>query len=335
MAKTETPPTPKVLCVWRASRPGFRDYDFEILQSTFPTVLFNFTYHPLTPLRLWRQIRQHDLIYIWFAGLPGVLSVLFGRRLGKKTALVTGGYDIAKVPEIGYGLRLNPIMRRLAAYTLRRADLVLPISHYSEKELLEFVTPQRREVIPCCCKTQAPAQIGERKNQVITIGLMQKSSSARKGHWEFIEVARRRPEVSFILVGKAADSTGAALKAKAPANVQFVGFLSGQDYARTLAESKVYLQLSRHEGFGVAVMEAMQQGCTPVVSRAGALPEVVGEAGIVVDSTVPEVVAEAVDRALQGTFPNMAAVTRAEEFSCERRAAKLIPRLRKLLTAGD
>jgi glycosyltransferase involved in cell wall biosynthesis len=42
----------------------------------------------------------------------------------------------------------------------------------------------------------------------------------------------------------------------------------------------------------------MRQGCVPVVTRAGALPEVVGNTGVYVDSTDPAVLATGIRHAL-------------------------------------
>jgi len=56
----------------------------------------------------------------------------------------------------------------------------------------------------------------------------------------------------------------------------------------------VYVQASRHEGFGLAVAEAMLAGCVPVVMDVTAMPEVVGDAGVLIDSQDPGAVAEGV-----------------------------------------
>ena len=61
----------------------------------------------------------------------------------------------------------------------------------------------------------------------------------------------------------------------------------------------VYVQASRHEGFGLAVAEGMLAGCVPVVLDVTAMPEVVGDAGVLISSQDPEEVAEGVRRALE------------------------------------
>lgn len=68
---------------------------------------------------------------------------------------------------------------------------------------------------------------------------------------------------------------------------------------RNLYEGASVLVLpSFHEGFGLPAVEAMTIGVPVVVSDRGALPEVVGDAGLVVDPTEPIALAEAIERIL-------------------------------------
>ncbi|MDX2066747.1 MAG: glycosyltransferase family 1 protein [Fimbriimonadaceae bacterium] len=62
------------------------------------------------------------------------------------------------------------------------------------------------------------------------------------------------------------------------------GYVSNEDLSALYSAADVYLAPSRHEGFGIPVLEAMRCGCPVLASRGGALPEVVGDAGLVVDS---------------------------------------------------
>ena len=113
-----------------------------------------------------------------------------------------------------------------------------------------------------------------------------------------MEAARELPDVRFVLAGKWLDDAIEELRAVAPENVEFTGWLSDEDLRDLYRRAAVYVQASRHEGFGLAVAEAMLAGCVPVVVNVTSMPEVVGDAGVLIESPRPEEVAEGVRRAL-------------------------------------
>ncbi|HXN63306.1 MAG TPA: glycosyltransferase [Acidimicrobiales bacterium] len=76
--------------------------------------------------------------------------------------------------------------------------------------------------------------------------------------------------------------------------VTFTGPLSDHELVGAMAASDVFVLTSRHEGFGVPVLEAMTLGLPVVANAAGALPEIVGDAGVLVDATDPYATADAV-----------------------------------------
>ena len=78
--------------------------------------------------------------------------------------------------------------------------------------------------------------------------------------------------------------------------VTFTGALSDADLVAAMRGADVLVLPSRHEGFGVPALEAMSMGLPVVANRAGALPEVVGDAGVLVDATDPYELAGAVAR---------------------------------------
>jgi glycosyltransferase involved in cell wall biosynthesis len=76
--------------------------------------------------------------------------------------------------------------------------------------------------------------------------------------------------------------------------VTFRGAVRDDDVSASMARSDVLVVSSQHEGFGVPALEAMSIGLPVVANRAGALPETVGDAGMLVDARNPYEVAGAV-----------------------------------------
>lgn len=109
-------------------------------------------------------------------------------------------------------------------------------------------------------------------------------------------------------------------------NVQLLGYR--RDVLELLTQCDVFLHPSIGEGFGIAVIEAMMAGRPVVVSRAGALPEIVanGKSGLLVEATDPRAWAEALsclltDRTFAAALAAEGAKTAAAKYSIERSAA--------------
>ncbi len=76
--------------------------------------------------------------------------------------------------------------------------------------------------------------------------------------------------------------------------VTFTGALPDDDVAQRMARADVLVVGSRHEGFGLPLLEAMTLRLPVVANRVGALPEVVGDGAVLVDATDPWALAAAV-----------------------------------------
>jgi glycosyltransferase involved in cell wall biosynthesis len=80
--------------------------------------------------------------------------------------------------------------------------------------------------------------------------------------------------------------------------VTFRSGLSDAELVELYRRAGVFVSASRFEGFGLPAAEAMATGAPVIVSDGGALPEVAGEAGIVVPAGEPEPLADALERVL-------------------------------------
>ncbi len=108
------------------------------------------------------------------------------------------------------------------------------------------------------------------------------------------------PDATLRLIGKpATDSYVAALQRYVAelglgAAVQFVGHASDATVASAYAVADVLVVTSEHEGFCVPVVEAMAAGLPVVAFDQGAVPEVLGGAGVLVSDKDPYALAAAI-----------------------------------------
>ncbi|MCK4434395.1 glycosyl transferase family 1, partial [Candidatus Bathyarchaeota archaeon] len=124
----------KILFVY-SSLPSFVRRDLEILERHFTVKKMKITTYrvtkkgsdPLAFLRLLKGVLWADVVYSWFARWNAFFIALFCMFLRKKCIIVVGGYEVAKVPEIGYGAMLNPRSARKVKFILKNADKVLVV----------------------------------------------------------------------------------------------------------------------------------------------------------------------------------------------------------------
>ena len=65
--------------------------------------------------------------------------------------------------------------------------------------------------------------------------------------------------------------------------VQFLEFVSDEDLAVLYQNARCFVLPSLYEGFGLPVLEAMQNGCPVITSKVSSLPEAGGDAALYVD----------------------------------------------------
>jgi glycosyltransferase involved in cell wall biosynthesis len=117
--------------------------------------------------------------------------------------------------------------------------------------------------------------------------------------------------------------------------VLFTGWLCDADLGALYQASDVFVFPSLYEGFGIPPLEAMRFGTPVVASDRTSIPEVLGDAAILVNPESPSAIAEGVARVLKD--PELAArlraagPKRAAEFSAERAAKGYLAVYREVL----
>ncbi|MEX0993820.1 MAG: glycosyltransferase [Solirubrobacterales bacterium] len=292
----------KVLFVYSRDS-SFIAIDREILRERFE-LRERAQRRPLVnPIAVARDVIRSDLVFGWFAYWHTFWPVTLAWLLRKPSVLVIGGFDTANMPDAGYGLQRGGLRRAISRWTMRRATRLITNSHFSAEEIERNTGIARDHVT--VLHHGVPDLFGELpqapRNQVaLTVGVVDRPNLLRKGLRPFVEAATRLPDVHFVVAGKWEDDAADELRALAGSNVELTGWLSQQRLEDLYREASVYVQASLHEGFGLSVAEAMLAGCVPVTTRAGALPEVVGDIGVAVADADPGELAAAIERALAG-----------------------------------
>ncbi len=253
------------------------------------------------PVRVVRGVLRADLVFGWFASWHTFFPVTLAWLLRKPSVMIVGGFDTANMPDIDYGYQQGGVRRAASRWIMRRARRLATNSRYSLSEIERNtpIPPARVRVIHHGVPDPFGTEPGPKEREALTVGAIDRTTLVQKGQLPFVEAATLLPDVRFTFAGKWLDDSVGELRARAGENVEFTGWLSDDDLHAVYRRAAVYVQASRHEGFGLAVAEAMLAGCVPVVMNVTAMPEVVGDAGVLIDSQDPAEVADGVRRALE------------------------------------
>jgi glycosyltransferase involved in cell wall biosynthesis len=252
------------------------------------------------PVAVVRGVLRADLVFGWFASWHTFFPITLAWLLRKPSVMIVGGFDTANMPDIGYGYQQGGLRRAASRWIMRRARRLATNSEYSLSELERNAEIPRERVTVIHHGVPDPfgEDLGAKQREALTVGAIDHTTLVQKGQLPFVEASSLLPDVTFTVAGKWLDQSVERLRGRAGDNVQFTGWLSDDDLQSAYRRAAVYVQASRHEGFGLAVAEAMLAGCVPVVMNVTAMPEVVADAGVFVESQDPEDVAGGVRRAL-------------------------------------
>ena len=319
-------------------RRRFVELDETILRERYPVQsVYYERAHPSLIVDAFAKTQNIQLVFAWFASWHTLPVFTAARLRGIPTILITGGYDVANEPQINYGLRQGGISKIISGQVFRLAERTLAFSDYGYREALANTPVKKERLTAINLGVPDLPEYGAKINKeamVITIGHIDRVSMPRKGFLTFVKAAQYLPDTRFIVIGKARDTAIDELKAIAAPNVEFTGYLSDEDMVKLQQRAKVYVQVSHHEGFGLSVVESMLARCIPVVSRRGALPDVVGPTGLYVDDyTDEQALAQAIEQALQmpDSQGELAREYALEHFSIQQRAKALYQEIDRLI----
>ena len=234
-------------------------------------------------------------------------------------------HDAASVrhPE-WYSRTYAAYQRRMLPKLARRARLVITVSQFARAEVIEVLgaDPDRVEVVrsgvsdafrPDADAAAARAAFGLERPYVLTVG----SLIARKNLEALSRAAEtlRREGIDLVAAG-----SGRGYMRTGASAVRELGYVEEALLPGLYAGAAAFTLPSLYEGFGLPVLEAMASGAPVVASDRGALPEVCGDAALLVDPTNPEALSGAILAVIGNERMREAGLARARTFTWERTA---------------
>ncbi|MGE3507843.1 MAG: glycosyltransferase [Vicinamibacterales bacterium] len=308
--------------------------------------------------RMLRSIHARLRLDYWES--PEVNDLRFVRSLDAEIAYSFPGYirpdlrplrQVLMVPDIQHEFHPEYFSadaleerRRLYGDAIRRADHICAISEFTRQTLIQRlgVPPEKVTAIPLAADplfTQPAAAIRDART-LRKYGLRAGEYLYFPGHtWlhknhatavEALRILREKHRLRPVLVcsGGSREAQPALEQRIAAAGLQeavrFIGYCPHEDLPSLYRGALSLVFPSRFEGFGIPVLEAMSTGCPVVCSNTTSLPEIAGDAALLVDPNDAEALADALARVIRerdlATDLRVRGLRQARRFSWRRHA---------------
>jgi glycosyltransferase involved in cell wall biosynthesis len=166
----------------------------------------------------------------------------------------------------------------------------------------------------------------------LTVGSLEPRKNLRTLFEAWSAVRRRASDACLVVVGRAGRSFRSAGFRQVPQGVRLIGRVAEEDLPFLYSGAFVLLLPSLYEGFGLPLVEAMACGTPVVASNVTALPEVAGDAALLIEPTAASVAAAVLrlldDPALTAELRRQG-IKRAQAFSWERSTSRVWEVLRE------
>lgn len=303
----------------------------------------------------------HDVVYrILWNFIPIPYSTFFGKdsqvSLFFNYIIPPGvhGKKIAVVHDMAYRAYPETVRKRTRRFlelslekTCREADQIITISKFSKKEIMRYLSVDGKKiaVVPLGVdRHYYHPNYSEREVQRIKhkygldgsyflyLGTIEPRKNVERLIRAYAAVNRRKKDVPpLILAGKKGWLYEGIYRAVEELHLQdkvkFLGYVTIQDAPKLMKGALAFVFPSLYEGFGLPVLEAMACGTPVITSRAASLPEVAGEAGILVDPLDMEELACAMHRIMEDAALRKQlgekGVVQAQKFSWKRTAEQI------------
>jgi glycosyltransferase involved in cell wall biosynthesis len=287
------------------------------------------------------NVQMHSLLPILGGAFmrPDVFHALnqrVDRRLGRRVVstfhdlfVMTGEYSSAD---------FRSRFQRQARIAERNSDLIITVSQFTANQVHELLGVERTRIRVVAHGVRGPRVAARAEEKmVLSVGAIQ----LRKNTARLVEAFEALPQDWRLVLAGAPSGFGAEQilqrieESRAKPRIRVAGYVSAEELEQLYARAAIFAFPSLDEGFGMPVLEAMAHGVPVVTANRSALPEVAGEAAVLVDpERVDEIAAALLDLSANSERRDMLAEAgrvRAETFSWPRAVSETYAVYRELV----
>lgn len=233
---------------------------------------------------------------------------------GKKSVITIYDLKYIKMSHLFHKRSRNKafMMKRMMVNSCKRADAIITISKSSKRDMTELlgVSPEKISVVYCATDSfyhevkdvdkTLLGKLGIDRPFILYVGELR----PHKNIIRLIEALKRsyNKDYMLVVVGKSYkdfnDPFAAAHRLHLEHRIKFLMYIEKKELLHLYNAAKIFVLPSLYEGFGLPVLEAMACGTPVITSNVSSMPEVGGDAALLVDPYNTDQIANAIDSLL-------------------------------------
>lgn len=195
---------------------------------------------------------------------------------------------------------------------LKKAAMVFVVSENTQNDLIRLFKYPKSSTVEVPCAPHAlyydeldPADTAKVLKKyhipekfVLGVGTLEPRKNFSTLIKSFVLVKRKFPDYKLVIVGKPGwryqELAREVKKYDLINEVIFTGYMKDLDLHHVYQAAAVFVFPSLYEGFGIPPLEAMASGCPVIASNIASLPEVIADAGLLIEPTNSVKIADAI-----------------------------------------
>lgn len=226
----------------------------------------------------------------------------------------------------------------LYSRSIRKADSIITVSEASKNDLKRFFPSRRNVYVTYLGSTmneyaikKPPSNINDDEEFILMTGTITPRKNIAQAI-EALHLIRDKTDVKLLLVGGLNKFSQDALRTINETGLSdrviVAGFLTDEELAWCYENAQMLLFCSIYEGFGLPPLEAMQHNLPVIASNVTSIPEVVGDAALLVNPYSVEEIADGIMELLTNNEKRQELIRKGQEriklFSWEKTAEETL-----------
>jgi len=256
-----------------------------------------------------------------------------------RAAKVTTIHDFGfiKYPDVAHP-KIAAVMRRRLDLVKKESDLIIAVSEATKKDIVDLLGISAKkirvihEAVPEEFKSAPRKEVERIKkrykikgNYLLSVSTLEPRKNLKRIIEAFSQLSTLNSQFNLVIVGKFGWGELPSSVIRHSSSIIFTGYVPNKELPALYSGASCFTYPSLYEGFGLPILEAFACQCPVVTSNISSMPEVAGQAAVLVDPLDVKDIARGIKEVLENRKKLIKAGSdRVKQFSWEKAAKETL-----------